>query len=400
MNCSKCGKQIPESEKTICDECQKKLLEEIEKENLAEEKEEVAEIKNEEEKETSKKSPKLGKILLIIFILAVICGIGYFAYTFGLLDFSKEGNSIANIRNYGYMAEKGNKIYFVAPDEKGENMCIYKINKNGKNKEILLTNQWDILSLNVIGNNLYFIAIEDTNVENEEDSVNNKIYKMKLDGSELEIINDNEFHNDSYEFYAVDNKIYYIGEDTNIYSMDLNGKNKKVLNSDETGFLGVTDKYIIFNVQEKDEEANEKTITYSMKLDGTERKAITGERLYSVNVIGDELFYVNEEKHIYKANLVTGENTKISDTAAYNMNVSGNYIYFMNYCDEEYNIAIYKMKLDGTNEEKLLQLDNYSTFLDVVGNKVMYMDNNDEKGVINILDGRTKKITSLYEFVF
>ena len=72
----------------------------------------------------------------------------------------------------------------------------------------------------------------------------------------------------------------------------------------------------------------------------------------------------------------------------------------MNYCDEEYNIAIYKMKLDGTNEEKLLQLDNYSTFLDVVRNKVMYMDNNDEKGVINILDGRTKKITSLYEFVF
>ena len=29
MKCSKCGKEIPEGEKTICDECQKKLLEEL-----------------------------------------------------------------------------------------------------------------------------------------------------------------------------------------------------------------------------------------------------------------------------------------------------------------------------------------------------------------------------------
>lgn len=29
MNCTKCGKEIPEGENQICDECQKKILEEI-----------------------------------------------------------------------------------------------------------------------------------------------------------------------------------------------------------------------------------------------------------------------------------------------------------------------------------------------------------------------------------
>ena len=68
----------------------------------------------------------------------------------------------------------------------------------------------------------------------------------------------------------------------------------------------------------------------------------------------------------------------------------------MNYCDEDYNIAIYKMNLDGSKEEELLKLDTYSTFLNVEGNKILYMDSNDEKGVINLLNGNSKKIVDLY----
>ena len=68
----------------------------------------------------------------------------------------KAGNTIGNIRNYGYMAENGGWIYFVAPDENGEKMCIYKTQKNGKNKEIILGEEWDILGLNVYKNKIYF----------------------------------------------------------------------------------------------------------------------------------------------------------------------------------------------------------------------------------------------------
>ena len=32
MNCTKCGKEIPDGESKLCEECQMKLLEEIKKE--------------------------------------------------------------------------------------------------------------------------------------------------------------------------------------------------------------------------------------------------------------------------------------------------------------------------------------------------------------------------------
>lgn len=418
MNCSKCGKEIAEGENTICDECQKKLLEEIEEETKQEDvseeeskkekkikktkkKEENSEKKidnNEEEKKEKKKI--LPKIITLIIIIAIIASI-YIVFGTGLISFKKVGNSIGNIRNYGYMAENGGYIFFVAPDENGEKMCIYKVRKNGTNKEIILTENWDILGLNIYKNKIYFIAINNSvETEDENDAVDNKIYAMNLDGSDLIVINDNEFNNDSYEIYAINNKIYYIGTDANIYSMNLDGENKEVINSDATGFLGITEKYILFNIQEEDEEGNQKIVTYSMDLNGENKKALTGERLYSVNIIDDEVYYVNEEKEVNKVNIVTGEKKEISTTSAYNMNISNNKIYFMNYCDEDYNIAIYKMDLDGSNEEELLKLDTYSTFLDVVGNKILYMDSNDEKGVINLLDGKSKETVNLYEFIF
>lgn len=406
MNCSKCGKEIPEGENAICEECQKKLLEEIEEETkqegitVEESKEEVVDdIKDGGEVKKGKKKI-LSKLIGLLIILVIVL-VGYVLYDFGLITFKKVGNSIGNIRNYGYMAENGNWIYFVAPDEYGEKMCIYKVRKSGKNKESILEEEWDILGLNVYKNKIYFIAINEmVEPEDENDTVDNKIYSMNLDGSGLKVINDNKFNNDSYEIYVVKDKIYYIGEDANIYKMSLDGENKEVVNSDATGFLGITEKYILFNVQENDEEGNSKIVTYSMNLNGEERKALTGERLFSVNVLGDDVYYVNEEKEVNKVNIVTGEKTEISKTSAYNMNVSNNKIYFMNYCDEDYNTAIYKMDLDGFNEEELLKLETYSTFLDVVGNEILYLDSDEEKGVINLLNGKSKKIVNLYEYIF
>ena len=61
MNCTKCGKEIPEGGNKICDECQKKLLEDIvnEEKNEAEEKvENTSKDKKESNKKENKKSNK------------------------------------------------------------------------------------------------------------------------------------------------------------------------------------------------------------------------------------------------------------------------------------------------------------------------------------------------------
>lgn len=395
MNCSKCGKEISEAENTVCEDCQKKILEEIEGETKQEEisKEEVEKEEKVDNKDVKKEKKKvLPKIIGLIIILSVLIA-GYFLYNSGLISFKKVGNSIGNIRNFGSMAQIGKWIFFVNEEEK----CIYKVDKNGNNKEIILEDNGEIFGLNVYKNKLYFITMQEkVELENEIDVVNNKICSMNLDGSDLKVINDNEFNNDTYEIYVVNNKIYYIGEDANIYRMSLEGENKEVINSDATGFIGITDKYILLNILDKDENGNSKLVTYSMNLDGEDKKALTGERLYSVGIVGDEVYYVNENKEINKVNIITGEKTEISKTTAYNMNISNNKIYFMNY-DEDFNIAIYKMDLDGKNEEELLKLDGYSKFLNVDKNKILYIDVTNDKKFINLLDEKTKEKLILCE---
>ena len=42
-------------------------------------------------------------------------------------------------------------------------------------------------------------------------------------------------------------KIYYIGNDLNIYSMDLDGGNRTALSNKKSGFLGVSENYILYN---------------------------------------------------------------------------------------------------------------------------------------------------------
>lgn len=377
------------------------------KENLAKDENEESEVKEEtlEENVTEKKEKKKFKIkylIIIAILIAIILGI-ILAFYLGLININnKIGNSIGNIRNYGYATAQGNDIYYVAPETNGERISIYKCKKNGTKIETLLSENWEIYGLNVVGNYLYFISINDPeNVYTDEDYADNKIYKMKTDGSELQVINDNEFSNESYEIYVINDKIYYIGEDLNIYSMDLNGENKNVINDDATGFIGISEDYILLNKEETVEDET-KIVTYSMKLDGSDKKAITGERLYSVNIINDDIYYVNSDKQVYKVNLKTGENTFISETSAYNMNVSGNYIYFMNYTDDtQVKIGIYKMKIDGTEETLISELDSYSNFLDVVlGNKIVYMDSNETEGVVNLIDTKSLKKSNLYTYKF
>ena len=55
MNCSKCGKEMEENEKTICAECEKVILEEIKnEEDSKEEIEKEADVKKEEKNNKTK----------------------------------------------------------------------------------------------------------------------------------------------------------------------------------------------------------------------------------------------------------------------------------------------------------------------------------------------------------
>ncbi len=363
MNCTKCGKEIPNGENTLCEKCQKK----------------------ETKKEKSGEGKKNNIIIIAIVVIAilVLLVVGYFIFGRN----NKVGNSIGNIRNYGYATLQGNWIYYVAPSEDSSKIGIYKVKTNGSGKKELYMNDADILSLNVCGNYLYFIGVGAESFS-EEDEIDNKIYKMKLDGSDLQVINDNEFNNNCYEIYVINNSVYYIGVDANIYKMKLDGSDKSVVTENGTGYLGITKDYIIYN---KMEENSSDYITYIMNIDGSnERPILAGKRLYSVNVKDDYIYYTNENKQICKTKIDSGNEELILDTTAYNLNLKDDYLYYLNYLDfenENLTVCIFRIKTDGSSQEpeKVKTLETYSSFIDVVGNWVVYLDSTDESAYIKMV---------------
>ena len=407
MNCTKCGKEIPEGENKICEDCQKALVNEIAATNEAEVKEEVV---NEKKAKKAKKEKQPSKVLakikdfitknlkLIIIALVVVLAI------IGISNISvssKVGNTIGNIRNYGYATKDGNWLYFLSPNADSTKVGIFKMkegDKNQKSKKELVMDSWDVLSLNVSGKYIYFIGIL-PDAFNENDDVNNKIYRMKKDGSDLTVINDNEFDNDCYEIYVIKDKVYYIGTDYNVYKMNSDGSKREKVLDNQTGYLGITDKYIIYNA-ENTEQAD--YVTYIADIDGQNaRPIIENTRLYSVNIIGDYVYYTNESKQICRVKIDGGESELLYDTTAYNMNASGKYIYYLNYADEansDYTVCLYRVKANGSTKvpENIKALETYSSFIDVVGDWIIYMDSNEEEGFINLVKTNGKKEIKVY----
>ena len=271
---------------------------------------------------------------------------------------------------------------------------IFKIKSNGKDKQQLYMSKLDIVSLNVYKGYIYFIGSA-TETYLEDDQIDNKIYRMKTDGSGLETLNDNELSNDCYEIYVVNDSIYYIGLQAEICKMDLNGSNKTVVADNGTGYLGITDKYIIYN--KLSSETDVEYITYIMNIDGTDAKPIIeGKRLYSVNIEDNYIYYSDSNKKLYRTKIGSNvEETLYDNIETYNLNTNEGYAYYLNYLDAEnadYTVCLYRVKLDGSTQtpENLKEMETYSSFIDVVGDWIIYMDSSEEAGFINLVNKNGK----------
>jgi hypothetical protein len=437
MNCTRCGKEIPDGENKLCEDCQKSLLSEISsseseeskfqvvKEESGKEKKSKSESKEKSSKKINFKVAILAIIIAILLVLVIIQLSTKSVSNFISDNISSEnsvGNTIGNIRNYGYAATEKNWIYYVSPNEDGTCIRINKIKKDGSYKQVLLEEDADIdvISLNVIDGYIYFITISTSTTSLSDalssdesaslDYVDNKIWKMKTDGSDLQVINDNNFSNDDYEIYVIKDKVYYIGDDYNIYSMDTNGENITQINKNKTGFLGISDKYILFNdypenTAEEDEDSTD-YVTYVMNLDGSNARAVNGDRLYSITLDGDYIYYTDSEKNICKIKVDGTSQETVLETSAYNMNLNGDYIYYLNYKDADsednpdYTVCVFRTKKDGTDNQIIKELNTYSSFLDIVGMQVFYMDSSKSEGFINLVDSKTLTEIELYSISY
>lgn len=362
------------------------------------------------EKKESKIKPKFDKLfknkkiislIIIVFVIAILAILEFTTGSLSNLLYinSGMGNSVGNISNCGYSVAKDDFIYYVAPSEDMNTTNIYKVKNGSSEFETIFNGNYDIRALNIQGNKLYFISIsyDDTS---DEDAVDNKIYKMNLDGSDLTVINDNEFAYDYYDMYIVKNRIYYVGEDHNVYKMDLNGGNRELVAETGTGFLSLNEKYIIYN---KENEDGSDYITYIRPINGKDEKQLTGTRIFTPDIVGEYIYYLNDKQNIAKINVNGGEEEIVFDGSAYNMNIYNDNIYYLNYKDEQnedYAVCIYKININGGEPELIKEFSYYSSFIDIVNDYIYYMDMDEEKAFINLVNINDTSEIRLYEWSY
>lgn len=400
MNCTKCGKEIEDGENKVCEECRAKLVSEIQeseevitegepkkKTKKAKAKKEVTEENNENKK--GKKSKKnVFVAAVVIFIVAFIIGLGYGMYTNTLESVS--GNTIGNILNSGYAVEDNHNIYFIAPDSELVNVCIYKADKKGENIETIYSTEDTLISINSVGGDLYFLSLSPTYDDQGNNITDNKICKIGKDGNGFKVLNDNEFHDYCYEMYVVNDRIYYIGEDVNVYSMDLEGGDRQLVLGKERGYVAITEDYIIYNdyINEEENTTDFETFLYDIKT-GESKVIVEDQKTYSTTILGNEIYYTDDSGIIYKKSLndLSAEPQKICETEAYYMNVTEDGIFYMNYTDENAEtISIFRVNLDGTDNKviKTLESPDGADFINIVGDWVLYTDSDGEDLFMNL----------------
>ena len=351
------------------------------------------------------KNKKVITSIICVLVVVLIIVLGYFEYQKGIISglFNKStGNTIGNIYNSGYIVGKGDYIYYVSPDDKMNNTNIYKTKNGTTEREIIYNGNYDIRSLNIRGNKIYFISLSTEEVQ-ENEYVDNKIYSMNLDGSDLKVINDNEFSEEYYGLYIVGNKIFYVGEDYNIYKMNLDGSNRELAYESKSGVLGITNDYIICNKESKDEEGNENYITYIVNIKTGEERSINGSMVYTPDIYGDYIYYINQEEKFVKSPITGGDEEIIFEYPIFNPNIYNGVIYYMNYKDEaneDYTVCIYKYDLAGGEPEIIKEFEYYSTFIDIANNNMYYMDMNEEKAFINLINLSDSSELTLHEWKY
>ena len=152
-----------------------------------------------------KKSIKKNKLNIILIILIVILAIliilelttglvftglnslKYFIFrTVGIEE--KEGNTIGNINNLGYIAEDSKYLYYMSPNKNGKVRGISKVSKKDLtgSQTRLIEGDWEIASINSYGDYIYFISLSQNDVSegNENaDEVDNKIHRVRKNGN-------------------------------------------------------------------------------------------------------------------------------------------------------------------------------------------------------------------------
>lgn len=300
------------------------------------------------------------------------------------------GNTSGNSVNGGLTAETDKYIYFLN-SKYWDVADIYRMDKTNKN--IVKVNKNDlgeISDISSIDNSVYYEKYESNPDYNYKTNNNvpeyvTNLYKLSPDGTTSTKILGNVD-----EYIVTNNNIYYInaGDDYKLYKANLAGNNITKLVDSQIACFNVNQQNITYSTRDKKIKKDLTTKIagkiYKADLNGSNSTLLTENIGYSLNTVGNYVFYINnsDSNKIYKLSLDGKENTEVGSDSAETINVSNGWIY---YCNDSKPITInvgyglettatlgtlYKIKVDGTGSQKLNS--SYSRDINTAGDSVYY----------------------------
>jgi len=339
-------------------------------------------------KDSALKFLKEKKIVVIaavgIILLLIIIGLGI--SNMG----KKQGNTVGNLNNYGFVVEDGSWVYYLRFDgDEDDPEGIYKVQKNGNKKE-RVTSDYGFY-LNVDGGYLYYVDGEDFD-----------IVKMKTNGKDKKTLIKDV---DQVPMTVYNGWIYY-SKNGNFYRVKTNGEDsEKISNRDIESYQIVGNQiyYIYYN--------NSRDYTLAkMKLDGTkpEKDKIETEAGVSFYVKGNTIYYIYEnyssrnytysyELYSIKTNGKDKKNIFEFEEELYGygdyVNMTDDGIYYLAE-NEDGDDAIFFINYQGKGEKEIIVIDAYSSPINIVDKWIYYTDYDDDYDTYTYrikTDGKDKK---------
>ncbi len=278
---------------------------------------------------------------------------------------SNNGDKIVgNLNNTGFATQKGNKVYIsntlIGTSDTNQKKGIYEIDKKGNAK--LVTSDQYAKSMMMYEDSLYYIAVN----TKENGNYVKQIIKMKPDGSKKEVIVDNIENTtiDDSGLNISDDWIYYLNSEHKIEKVKVNGEKRKQISDEEIDYFQIDGKYIYYLT--KDYEFKR------MKKDGSSNEEIEkGIGKFQVN--DNNIYYISRaNEHLMKLTIKDKKETEVISKKIKTFNIYDNTIYYATKENEDK--AIYKSKINGSKEEKIVDISSENVYICVIDNWVYYTD--------------------------
>lgn len=287
-----------------------------------------------------------------------------------------------------YICSDKNKLYVVNNLER--NCSIVQLSKDGTDLATIYVNgNGNIYAINTHNNWIVFQL-----VEFKDGYENYYICRIKNDGTKFKKIREERIN----DLWMYESNIFYSQYTkwggSNLYSMDIDGKKRKLIFEMETGLeFEVVNNTIYICCYDRIHESLYDCELYKMDLSGAKRiKVADIKEAYSDTIFlwGNYVYYINDEQQLCKMKL---DSIKVeilaSDVDKYC--VYKGYIYYTTYDEEP--TKLYKINLSG-KEKKLLNKSNIvkMNYFDVILDDWIYFISDNMLIRINCVGEKSEKI--------